>query len=39
MSYVSLFIPFVILYIAYVWKSMNKKRIDLKEMQESEHIY
>ncbi len=32
MSYVSLLVPFVIAYIWYVWKSMNKQKIDEEEM-------
>jgi cytochrome d ubiquinol oxidase subunit II len=32
MSYVSLFIPFVLAYIWYVWRAMNKKKIDTTEL-------
>ncbi len=39
MSYVSLLVPFVILYIAYAWKSMNVRRISEEEMNEEEHKY
>jgi len=39
MSYVSLFVPFVIAYIWYAWKSINKKKIDEKEMEEETHVY
>ncbi len=39
MSFVSLFIPIVIGYIWYAWKSINNKRIDDDEMNEETHIY
>jgi cytochrome d ubiquinol oxidase subunit II len=39
MSYVSLMIPFVAAYIWYAWKSLNKKRITVKEMEEDSHAY
>lgn len=39
MSYVSLMVPFVVAYIWYAWKSMNKKPITLKEMEEDTHAY
>lgn len=39
MSYVSLMVPFVLAYIWYAWKSMNKKKIDEKEMENEHHIY
>ncbi len=39
MSYVSLLVPFIIAYIAYAWRSINKKKIDSDEMQEAEHVY
>jgi len=38
MSWVSLFIPFVLAYIIYAWRALNKKKIDEKEM-ETEHHY
>jgi len=38
MSYVSLIIPFVLIYIIYVWRLINKKKVDLSDL-ESEHIY
>jgi len=34
MSYVSLLIPFVLAYIWYVWRAMNKKKIDETELKE-----
>jgi cytochrome d ubiquinol oxidase subunit II len=39
MSYVSLMVPFVIAYIWYVWRSMTKKKISLKELEEQSHTY
>lgn len=39
MSYVSLLVPFVIAYIYYAWKSINNKKIDIKEMEEETHLY
>lgn len=39
MSYVSLLIPFVLAYIWYAWKSMNKKQITTEEMEEDSHAY
>lgn len=39
MSYVSLLIPFVMAYIWYAWRSMNKKDITAKEMEEDTHAY
>lgn len=39
MSIVSLFIPFVLVYIWYAWKSINNKKIDAEEMQSDAHLY
>lgn len=39
MSYVSLLVPFVIVYIWYAWRSINKKKIDLAEMETETHAY
>jgi cytochrome d ubiquinol oxidase subunit II len=39
MSWVSLFIPVVLAYIVVVWRAMNKKKIDEKEMEEEPHVY
>lgn len=39
MSYVSLMVPFVFGYIWYAWKAISNKKIDHKEMDESEHKY
>lgn len=39
MAYVSLFIPVVLAYIFYAWRSMDRKKITEKEMKEKEHAY
>ncbi len=40
MSYVSLAVPFVILYIFFAWKAIDKKKITAAEMEESDgHVY
>jgi cytochrome d ubiquinol oxidase subunit II len=39
MSYVSLLIPFVLAYIVYFWRAMNKKKVTETEMQEESHVY
>lgn len=43
MSYVSLFVPFVIAYIWYAWKAINKTKITEDELEtgkkEDEHVY
>ncbi|MBN1821463.1 MAG: cytochrome d ubiquinol oxidase subunit II [Prolixibacteraceae bacterium] len=39
MSYVSLMIPFVLAYIVYFWRAMNKKKLDEKEITEESHLY
>jgi cytochrome d ubiquinol oxidase subunit II len=38
MTYVSLIIPFVLIYIVYVWRLINRKKIDLKDL-DTEHVY
>ena len=38
MSYVSLFIPFVLVYIIYVWKAINSKKLDANDM-DKEQVY
>ena len=35
MSYVSLFVPFIIAYIVYAWKSLTSKKIDRNEIETS----
>lgn len=39
MMYVSFIIPFVIAYIWYAWKSINKRKITEEEMSSEGHIY
>ncbi|MDA3906264.1 MAG: cytochrome d ubiquinol oxidase subunit II [Bacteroidales bacterium] len=39
MSYVSLMVPFVLAYIIYAWRAMNKKKIDANEMKDDSHAY
>ena len=39
MSYVSIIIPFVLAYIAYVWYSMDKKKLTPTELETSSHQY
>lgn len=40
MSYVSLFVPVVVLYMWYAWKQMDKKKLDAAELQQTEgHVY
>jgi len=39
MSYVSLLIPFVLAYIYWAWKSINNKKIDIKEVETDSHAY
>ena len=36
---VSLLIPFVLAYIIYVWRAMDKKPITASEMESNEHKY
>lgn len=39
MTYVSFMVPFVLGYIIYAWKSLNKKKIDENEMNNESHVY
>lgn len=39
MSVVSLLIPFVLAYIFYAWRSIDKKKIDAEEMEHDDHTY
>lgn len=39
MSYVSLMVPFVLAYIWYAWKALNKEKISVKELEEGGHTY
>jgi cytochrome d ubiquinol oxidase subunit II len=38
MSYVSLFIPFVLAYIVFVWRAINNKKTTIADL-EKEHVY
>jgi cytochrome bd ubiquinol oxidase subunit II len=38
MSYVSLIIPFVLLYIVYVWRIINRKKMEESDL-DGEHVY
>jgi len=39
MSYVSLLVPFVLAYIVYTWRAINKKKIDTSELENESHTY
>jgi len=39
MSYVSLMVPFVLAYIAAVWRAMDSKKITIKEVEDDPHHY
>ena len=39
MSVVSVIIPFVLAYIAYVWRSMDKKKLTPQELSHNDHKY
>ena len=39
MSYVSLLVPFVLVYIWYAWKSISSKKIDNDEINQDSHLY
>lgn len=39
MSYVSLFVPFVLGYIWITWRSMNKTKIGEAELEKEDHVY
>jgi cytochrome d ubiquinol oxidase subunit II len=39
MSYVSLFVPFVLAYIWYAWRSIDNKKIDIEEIKTETHLY
>ena len=39
MSFVSLLIPFVLAYIYYAWRALDRRKMDSKEMGESHHAY
>lgn len=39
MAYVSILVPFVLAYIFYAWRSIDRKKIDSAEMQEDNNTY
>lgn len=39
MSIVSIIIPFVLAYIVFAWRSMNKKKVNFEELEEDGHKY
>jgi len=39
MSWISLFMPFVLAYIIFAWRALNKKKITEEEMNEEPHVY
>lgn len=39
MSYVSIIVPFVLAYIVYVWRSMDRRKLTPEEMESSTHKY
>lgn len=39
MSYVSIGIPFVLAYIVYVWRSMDKRKLTAEELEKTTHKY
>jgi len=39
MSYVSLFVPFVLAYVFWAWRVINKKQISTEELKEEEYSY
>lgn len=39
MSYVSLLVPFVLVYIYFAWSAVNKKKIDPEEIESESHVY
>lgn len=39
MSYVSILVPFVVAYIAYVWRKMDSKKLTPQELSKTSHKY
>ena len=39
MAYVSILVPFVLAYIFYAWRAIDKKQIDRKELENDGHAY
>ncbi|MBU3856462.1 MULTISPECIES: cytochrome d ubiquinol oxidase subunit II [Bacteroides] len=39
MAYVSILVPFVLAYIIYAWRAIDRKPISMEELKEEEHLY
>jgi cytochrome bd ubiquinol oxidase subunit II len=39
MSYVSLLVPFVIAYIVYAWRALNREKVSAEEIKTNSHVY
>ncbi len=39
MSYVSLLVPFVVAYVWYAWRAMNKTKINREDLKTEDHLY
>lgn len=39
MAYVSILVPFVLAYIVYAWRAIDRKPITMEEMKEDDHAY
>ena len=39
MAYVSILVPFVLAYIFYAWRSIDRRKINAEEMRKNEHTY
>ena len=39
MSWISLFVPFVLAYIVVAWRAINRKKIDENEIHQEPHVY
>jgi cytochrome d ubiquinol oxidase subunit II len=39
MTYVSFLVPFVLAYIFYAWRSLEKKKFDAVDLKEDGHVY
>lgn len=39
MSYVSLLVPFVLVYIYFTWRAINKKKISFDDLKSENHVY
>jgi cytochrome d ubiquinol oxidase subunit II len=39
MSYVSLLVPFVIAYIVYAWRALNREKVSAEELKTNSHVY